>query len=309
MIVKQLMMNLDGRASLLEQSNVLPREATRVRVPPIKSQGIKTKLVPFILSSVKWDGSGRWVEPFVGSGSVVLNVAPSRALLADTNVHIIRFYHDIARGYVTPESVRDFLQRQGRLLASRGDDYYYEVRDRFNANPSSHDFLFLNRACFNGVIRFNSKGEYNVPFGKKPERFNRAYVTKIVNQVAYVSRLIKNRDWTFKVSDWRETIEDVAERDFVYTDPPYFGRHTDYYNNWTEQEATQLLDKLRNLPCGFAMSTWKENKYRKNPYLPSDLPDVTVRTFKHFYHVGPTESLRNEMEEALVIKNCSVACA
>ena len=64
-------------------------------MPPIKYQGIKTKLVPFILSSICWPGEGRWIEPFVGSGAVVLNVAPPRALLTDTNVHVIRFYNDI----------------------------------------------------------------------------------------------------------------------------------------------------------------------------------------------------------------------
>ena len=280
---------------------MINRMGVNIKVPPIKCQGIKTKLVRFIVDSIDWSGNGRWIEPFVGSGVVVLNVAPHRALLTDINTHVIRFYDDIANGLLSPNSVREFLQNHGHILLEVGEPYYYEVRERFNAKPNSLDFLFLNRCDFNGVIRFNSKGQFNVPFGKKPNRFRPGYITKIVNQVAYVSNLIKNNDWVFKVADWRKTLSQAHEQDFVYADPPYIGRHTDYYNKWTEKDAIELFERLKSLPCGFALSTWSQNRYRTNPYLPSD-ESVIIKTFNHFYHVGPTESLRNPMVEALVIK-------
>lgn len=282
--------------------DALPRSAGHIHVPPLKCQGIKTKLAPFILASVRWDGKGRWIEPFVGSGVVLLNVAPQRAYAVDTNVHIIHFYRDVASGALTPAIVREHLETEGQRLATRGSDYYYEVRNRFNSHPSSLDFLFLNRACFNGVMRFNRSGLFNVPFGQKPLRFSRAYVTKIVNQVAYACRVLQGRDWTFEVADWRSALELAHPDDFIYADPPYFGRHTDYYNCWTEAEADHLLLRLRNAPCGFALSTWKQNKYRHNPQLDVDMTGVEIRTTTHFYHVGPTEDLRHEMEEALVIR-------
>jgi len=286
-------------------SKLVNRES-RIRVPPIKCQGIKTKLVPFFTDSINWSETenGRWIEPFVGSGVVVLNIAPRRALLTDTNIHIIRFYKDVANGQVSPQSVKDYLQKHGHILSQIGEPYYYEVRERFNSSPTSHDFLFLNRCCFNGVIRFNSKGRFNVPFGKKPDRFRPGYITKIVNQLAYLSALIKNNDWIFKEADWRETLEQAETDDFVYADPPYIGRHTDYYNKWTEMDAVELFESLKSLPCGFALSTWSQNRYRNNPYLPSDA-SVIIKTFNHFYHVGPTESLRNPMIEALVIRRGS----
>lgn len=279
---------------------------SRIRVPPIKCQGIKTKLVRFIIDSINWSetDNGRWIEPFVGSGVVVLNVAPRRALLTDINVHVIRFYNDVANGQLSPSSVKDYLQKHGRILSQTGEPYYYEVRERFNLKPTSHDFLFLNRSCFNGVIRFNSKGKFNVPFGKKTDRFRPGYITKIVNQVAYLACLIKNNEWVFQEADWRETLRQTQIEDFVYADPPYIGRHTDYYNKWTEKDAAELFKTLKALPCGFALSTWSRNKYRENPYLPSD-PSIVVKTFEHFYHVGPTESLRNPMIEALVIRRGS----
>lgn len=294
---------LEGNPGLKRKSLSLPHYPDRINVPPIKCQGIKTKLVPFILSSIKWNGSGRWVEPFVGSGVVGLNFAPQQALLTDSNVHIIRFFRDMARGELTPDSVREFLHREGTLLLRQGPDYYYEVRQRFNSLPTSHDFLFLNRACFNGVMRFNSRGEFNVPFSKKPDRFRKAYITKIVNQVAHFLRIMKDREWVFEVANWRDTLAHVDEPDFVYADPPYMGRHTDYYSNWNESEASGLLSNLQRLPCGFALSTWKENKYRSNPYLPQESEGLRILTTKHFYHVGSTENLRNEMIEALVVRD------
>src|SRR5215210_1344336 len=153
--------------------NQLPSQIIHAKAPPIKCQGIKTKLIPFIFSSIDWAPTieARWIEPFLGSGVVALNLAPQQALLCDTNQHIIAFYKSIQSGELTSESVREFLVSEGKKLAKQGADYYYKVRDRFNTYGSSFDFLFLNRSCFNGVMRFNSKGKFNVPFGHKPQRF------------------------------------------------------------------------------------------------------------------------------------------
>lgn len=274
-----------------------------IKVPPIKCQGIKTKLVKFIMDSVEFSGEGRWIEPFVGSGVVVLNVAPKKALLTDINKHVIQFYKDLSNSKITPDKVRKFLEEEGSHLNKYGEDYYYEVRKRFNKEPSSLDFLFLNRSCFNGMIRFNSRGEFNVPSGRKRDRFRKAYITKIVNQVDYLFNLIKNRDWEFEVADWRDTLKEAKEGDFIYADPPYIGRHTDYYNKWTEIDAVELFSSLNSLSCGFALSTWSHNKYRSNPYMPNEASEIIIKTFSHFYHLGPTEKLRNAMEEALIIKN------
>ncbi len=280
----------------------LPRRPHRVIVPPIKTQGIKTKLVRFIMSNVRWDGEGRWVEPFLGSGVVLFNVQPRKALVADINPHIINFYQGIYRGEISAPKVRAYLEEEGEKLLAYGEDYYYEVRSRFNETHHPLDFLFLNRASFNGVIRFNSRGEFNVPFCRKPGRFRKAYVTKIVNQVLWVRQIMRGREWEFRVATWQETLSLVCEDDFVYLDPPYVGRHTDYYSRWTEQDAVELARRVRALPCGFALSLWKENRYRKNHHLALWADFTVERVFEHFYHVGATEELRHPMVEALLIK-------
>ncbi len=90
--------------------------------------------------------------------------------------------------------------------------------------------------------------------------------------------------------------------DFVYMDPPYIGRHTDYYNGWTQEEAKALSIKALALPCGFAASMWLENRHRKNEHVEESWSETDLRICSHFYHVGSSESLRNAMDEALLIR-------
>lgn len=272
-----------------------------VRTPPLKIQGIKTKAVPFIRDSVSWGGTGRWIEPFVGSAVVPLNIQPKRALLGDANPHLIHFYVAIQCGDVTSATARTFLEQEGERLRRDGQEHYYQVRERFNEHGDPHDFLFLNRACFNGLIRFNKKGYFNTPFCRKPERFRTAYITKICNQVQRAADCMAGKEWEFVCADWTDIIREAREGDFVYCDPPYAGRFTDYFNSWTDDDASRLEDCLKVLPCRFLYSMWSENKYRKNERLHDVFSDYEIRTFSHFYHLGSTEDLRNEITEALVM--------
>ncbi|HLI49647.1 MAG TPA: Dam family site-specific DNA-(adenine-N6)-methyltransferase [Chthonomonas sp.] len=280
----------------------LPRKINRIVVPPIKCQGIKTQLVRSILCSLTWNGQGRWIEPFVGSGVVVFNVQPQRALLNDINPYIIRLYRAIWDGSITPAMVREHFTTEGARLLTQGESYYYLVRERFNRNGDPLDFLFLNRSCFNGLIRFNRRGEFNVPFCRKPDRFRPAYITKIVNQVVRIQKIMQGKDWEFRVGDWRECLMCLDKDDFVYFDPPYIGRHTDYYQQWSDNDAVELAMMARNLPCGFALSMWKENKYRTNSHIEQHWNGQVERTFTHFYHVGSVETFRNSIQEVLLIK-------
>ncbi len=288
-------------------AHLLPKTITLSKAPPIKIQGIKTKLLPFIAASVAWDGKGRWIEPFMGSCAVALNIAPKKALLADTNEHLIRVYQQIQSGEITPERVKAFLEEEGEKLLEKGEDHFYEIRARFNAEKSPLDLIFINRSCFNGIMRFNSKGGFNVPFCRKPERFRQALITKICNQIELAAKVMQGKDWVFKCQPWRETLAEATAGDFVYLDPPYIGRHADYFNQWTLAEADELTATIKALPSGFAYSMWKGNKYRENEHLATSFEGYPMETFSHFYHVGASEDLRSEMEEALVISPGNVA--
>lgn len=273
----------------------------KIHVPPIKCQGIKTKLVPWILHHTAASSAGRWIEPFMGSGVVGFNVRPQRAVFADLNPHIINFYNAIKTGSLTSATAKSFLEHEGNLLTQNGQAYYYTVRERFNNQGDPLDFLFLSRSCFNGVIRFNQKGRYNVPFGHKPNRFAQAYITKITNQIKYVESALQHYDWDFICADFRTVLSQVASHDFLYCDPPYIGRHTDYYSSWSDSDEEELFDGLASTHAKFMLSTWHSNRYRQNALLAKHATTFIIVTKEHFYHVGASEKNRHAMREALVL--------
>jgi DNA adenine methylase len=117
------------------------------------------------------------------------------------------------------------------------------------------------------MIRFNRKGEFNIPFCRKPQRFAQAHVTKIVNQVEHVRRLLKTKDFTFKCQPFVETIRTGGDSDIIYCDPPYIARHVDYYNGWDSEQEKALFNALSASPGKFILSTWHHNDYRENEYI------------------------------------------
>ncbi len=272
----------------------------KIFVPPLKIQGIKTKLVPLIRENVILDKETIWYEPFMGSGVVGFNVEPERAVFADVNPHIINFYNRIKDGSITSGRVRAFLEAEGKKLENGDADYYYEVRDRFNQHHEPLDFLFLNRACFNGMMRFNKDYNFNVPYGHKPQRFAKAYITKIVNRVAHIEELLKNHEWEFLCQSFEDTISSATHSDFIYCDPPYIGRHVDYYDSWDEELEVALHSALVKSQSNFMLSTWHHNDYRSNEYIEQVWNDCQIITREHFYHVGAKEKNRNPVVEALL---------
>lgn len=270
-------------------------------IPPIKCQGIKTKLVPdikYISQQIHYE---RWIEPFMGSGVVGFNIRPEKALFADNNPHIIQFYKDIQSRKINQHIVKSYLQKEGKeLLQSEGQHFYF-IRDRFNKSPNSLDFLFLNRACFNGLIRFNNKGEFNVPFCHKPNRFSKAYITKIVNQIKNIQDLVIYKKYEFLCQSFDITIKEAEKNDLIYCDPPYIGRHVDYFNSWDGNQEILLYQTLKETKAKFILSTWHSNEYRTNIYLETLWNKFHVLTKEHFYHIGANEKNRNPITEALIL--------
>jgi DNA adenine methylase len=275
------------------------RRGMKLIVPPIKSQGIKTKLVPWIRAMLP-AVHGRWIEPFLGTGVVAFNSGFKDALLCDVNPHLINFYQGMKNGEITPELVREYLEKEGKLLekaAEQGYTHFRLIRDRFNKTHDPLDFLFLSRAGFNGMIRFNRSGEWNIPFCKKPERFARAYITKIVNQVQDCAI---QPGWIFKIQDFEKTILEAKKDDIIYCDPPYIGRYVDYYNGWSEEDEQRLFSLLSSTPAKFILSTWHHNDYRANTFILSLWSKFHIVTRDHFYHSGGKIENRRSIVEALV---------
>jgi DNA adenine methylase len=100
--------------------------------------------------------------------------------------------------------------------------------------------------------------------------------------------VVAMRDWTFLAQDFRETLRQAGPEDFVYADPPYAGRHVDYFNSWSDTDEADLAGLLKALPCGFILSTWHGNEFRTNATTGRNwkCPVIHVLTREHSYHVG-----------------------
>ncbi len=207
-------------------------------------------------------------------------------MFADTNPHTIAFYKALQDQKITPAIIKDFLQTEGTTLSRVGEAHYYAIRERFNREAAPLDFLFLNRACFNGVMRFNRKGGFNVPCCRKPDRFAQAYITKIVNQATAVYEHIHCSQWEFKVQQFTETIATSTPNDFIYADPPYVGRHLNYFESWDEIKEAKLFQSLSQGKARFILSTWEENTYRRNSFIDGLWGCFPRVSQQHFYHVG-----------------------
>lgn len=272
-------------------------------VPPIKSQGIKTKLIPWIMELIP-TVNGKWIEPFLGTGVVAFNSGFKKAILNDTNPHIINFYKGVQDGVITAPLMKQYLEQEGELLSKADDngyEHYRRVRERFNKEFSPYDFIFLSRAGFNGMMRFGRKGNWNIPFCKKPDRFSQAYVTKIVNQVKNVSQIIQPEpQWTFFNKSFAEIIPMATNQDIIYCDPPYYGRYVDYFNGWTENDEELLFNLLSDTKAKFVLSTWHHNDWRENEMIKKFWDKFNIVTKDHFYHSGGNIENRRTVVEALV---------
>ena len=263
-------------------------------IPPIKSNGIKTKLVPFIKNKIP--NATTLIEPFFGTGVVSFNAGIENVIANDINPHIINFYQSVKSGEINENTARTYLEYEGKKLEEDGVKHYNLVRKRFNEIGSSLDFLFLTRACFNGLMRFNSKGGYNTPYCKKDIRFSKAYITKICNQI----KNLNMENYSFYNKDFREIINLTSSNAFIYCDPPYMNRNNTYFIGWNEKDESDLADMLSSTSSKFMLSTWHHNKYRNNEMIDKYWNKFNIITVEHRYTIGGKEQNRKNITEALI---------
>jgi len=180
--------------------------------PFLKWAGGKTKVVPVLLPMLPTNAR-RFVEPFVGSGAVFLNTNYTTNLLSDSNGDIISLYK------VLKGKGGEFIERCRRLFVPPNNDetQFYRLRDEFNtcADPERRAalFVYLNRHCFNGLCRYNQKGQFNTPFGR--------YVAPKLPEIAMRTFEAKLKFAELSQSDFRDVIRATGSGDAVYCDPPY----------------------------------------------------------------------------------------
>ncbi|HEX5705495.1 MAG TPA: Dam family site-specific DNA-(adenine-N6)-methyltransferase [Pyrinomonadaceae bacterium] len=202
--------------------------AARAR-PPLKWAGGKRWQIPYLVPYWQPKQYRRLVEPFCGGLAVALGLLPENALLNDINPHLINFYRQLKRGFVSD------------LVAKNNESFFYARRRDFNrllkegksdTREAAGLFYYLNRTGFNGLCRFNRSGEFNVPFGR---------YEKISYKVDFREYRALFANWEFTNLHFKEL--DLHEHDFIYADPPYdveFRQYSQGGFGWHEQETTAV---------------------------------------------------------------------
>lgn len=194
--------------------------------PVLRWVGGKRRMTTRLLSLLPSDiDKRRYLEPFLGAGSLFFALKPKRATLSDANQQLIRCYASIKR---EPEQVARSLEAHKR---AHGVAHYYAVRTQYNAGGSdtvqAARFLYLNAAGFNGVFRVNRQGAYNVPFGRKevlklPSRLHLLAVAQLLRRARLIS------------GDYAKALGLASDDSFYYLDPPYPPLNgTSYFTHYT----------------------------------------------------------------------------
>ena len=187
-------------------------ESPRIKVSPfIKWAGGKRRLIPTLKEYMPpKEQINRYFEPFLGGGALFFHLQHKNSILSDANQELIELYK------IVKDNVEDLIRV---LKVHKNDkDYFYEVRaqEKENLTPVQRAarFIFLNKTCFNGLYRVNSKGKFNVPFGKYKN-------PKICDEEGLRSASMVLKKTTVQNVDFEKVAKEANTTDFIYFDPPY----------------------------------------------------------------------------------------
>src|SRR5262249_58560911 len=182
--------------------------------PIVKWAGGKSKLLDELCARAP-TSFGRYFEPFMGGGALFFRLRPVEATLSDRNEALIECYRAVR------DEVDDVIDALVRPRARHRREYYYDVRDAWNAGmreatsaERGATFIYLNKTCYNGLWRVNSQGEFNVPMG----RYERP---AILDAAALHTAAGALRGRALLARPFEAVLDEADAGDFVYFDPPY----------------------------------------------------------------------------------------
>ena len=187
--------------------------------PFVKWAGGKThlldKLVPLMPKEYN-----HYFEPFIGGGALLFHVAPADFIINDFNSELVQTY----RCFSNPDDTEKLIERLKFHQKNHSEEHYYEVRamDRepgflsLSIYERAARMTYLNKSCFNGLYRVNSKGFFNVPLGKKKSVI--CYEEKNIQDIV---KFFKKSKFEIMNGDFEKVVTNTKKGDFVYFDPPY----------------------------------------------------------------------------------------
>jgi len=237
--------------------------------PLVKYRGGKSKEIPHLIKHIP-KYSGRYIEPFLGGGALFFHLEPKRAIINDINSKLIAFYLGVKDNFITLKTElteierlyvvnrRKFEDLKSKTPDERVDDenepIYYQIRDMFNdltekKYSNALLYYFINKTAYSGMIRYNAKGGFNVPYGRYAN-LNTSLVTSAHNKLLFNTKIYN--------LDYSEIFNMSKEDDFMFLDPPYDCVFSDYGNvehkdGFNERNHIELANHYKQLKCNALM--------------------------------------------------------
>lgn len=245
--------------------------------PFVKWAGGKRQLIKVLINNLP-PSFNRYIEPFVGGGALLFEVLPHKAIINDINTELINAYRVIRDNI---DALIENLKKH-----KNEEEYYYKIRsldpEKLSAVERASRFIYLNKTCFNGLYRENSKGKFNVPFGRHKN-------PKILDEenLRAVSEYLNTAEISILNLDYKEVCKLAEKGDFVYLDPPYYpisksSSFTKYHKlNFTERDQIELAKVFRELDrkgC-YVMLSNSNTEFIRELYKEYDIWEISANRF------------------------------
>jgi len=233
--------------------------------PMLKYRGGKSREISRIMWHVP-RFSGRYVEPFLGGGAVFFHMEPRESIINDINGKLMSFYRGVRDDFVRLRAELDEVEEVYRCnresfdrlksshpderVEDKNEELYYSLRDMFNGVSEKRYsdallYYFINKTAYSGMIRYNSEGRFNVPFGRYKD-LNTYKVTAAHSTLLQRAELMNG--------DYSEVFDRCEAGDFMFLDPPYDCVFSDYGNEeykdgFDDDSHRRLAADFANLPC------------------------------------------------------------
>jgi DNA adenine methylase len=183
----------------------------------------------------------KYIEPFVGGGSVFFHINKAGSVICDNNIELINFYKQLADG--NAEEIVKLCKSFGET-----EDNYYHMRDDYvpkNDLERSAKYFYILKTCYRGMTRYNKKGKFNIPWG----RYKNVNFQDIISPDH--ANLLKSS--TIISGDYTKAMELATDDSFAFFDPPYDSEFKNYYLPFGREEHTKLAETFKTSKCSCMM--------------------------------------------------------
>lgn len=268
--------------------------------PFVKWAGGKRQIIDKLKMYVPYEYN-TYYEPFVGGGALLFELSPKKAVINDYNEELMNVFNCIKDEVKFNKMCLELNHHE----ANHSEEYYYEIRNKDRDKVKFKKLvdykraartIYLNKACFNGLYRVNSKNEFNVPFGKKTK-----VNTYEGQNLGIIHSYLNFNDIKVLSIDFEESVKDAKQGDFIYFDPPY-DSETSTFNSYTEngfgkveqERLARVYKELSDRGCYVMLSN-------HNTKLVQELyKDFNIHVIEAKRNINANGKKRGKVEEVII---------